>query len=363
MWTQNQCKSMGAGLQPFQHMFFSILCENESHTGFKWQEVMWYLFTAIFIFTAYETHACVMTSPDQRVDVGTDVCLLCNFTQCPGQLDPSSLNVEWEFKQGISFQPKIILYQIGNRTASTPGHHVLLQGNVKLGSFDIVLHSVTHENNGTYMCRLRRDGIFYKNNTQLIVHSAPLTRRNTPGVDNVETHPPWWVAVVSVAGIVLLIGTVFLGRRTCRSPHQRKDILRQNIAEVETRGQTADIRYKVTNHSMPVVDMGTQPSTPNADNVYAMVTNSYLPIVDMDNQASALNAENIYVTMVTNNSLPVGKMASKSSTQNADNIYVTMHGSPFTTNAAGKPNRNRRLTSDWKPDDEEPVSAHCHQFI
>lgn len=43
---------------------------------------------------------------------------------------------------------------------------------MKLGSFDIVLHSVTHENNGTYMCKLRRDGIFYKNYTQLIVHSG-----------------------------------------------------------------------------------------------------------------------------------------------------------------------------------------------
>ncbi|XP_056612146.1 uncharacterized protein LOC130428283 isoform X2 [Triplophysa dalaica] len=333
---------------------------------------MWYLFTAIFCFTAYGTHACVMTSPDQRVVVGTDVCLLCNFNQCPGHLDLKSLNVEWEFK-GISFDPKIISYQIGNHTASTPGHHVLHQGNVKLGSFDIVLHSVTHENNGTYMCKLRRDGVFYKNYTQLIVHSAPMTRRNTPGVNNVETHPPWWVAVVSVAGIVLLMVAVFFGRRTCRSPLQRKDILRQNRAEDETSGQTADIRYKVTNNSAPVVDMGTQPSTSNADNVYAMVTNCSPPIVDMDTQYLPsflqLNTDNIlqrYFPSLadTNYSFPGRQMACKSSTQNADNIYVTMRGSPLTTNAAVKPNRNRRPPpSDLKPDDKEPVSAHCHQFI
>ncbi|KAA0702374.1 hypothetical protein E1301_Tti015723 [Triplophysa tibetana] len=321
---------------------------------------MWYLFTAIFFFTGYESHACVMTSPDQRVDVGSNVCLLCNFTQCPGHLDLKSLSVEWEFK-GISFDAKTISFQIGNHSASTPGHHV--KGDVKLGSFDIVLLSVTHENNGTYICKLRHDGIFYKNYTQLIVHSAPLTRRNTPGVNNVETHPPWWVAVVSVAGIVLLMGTVFLWRRTCRSPLQRKDILRQNIAEVETSGQTVDIRYKDTNNSVPVGDMGTQPSSSNADNVYAMITDCSLTVVDMDTRANALNAENIYVSMVTNNSLPGRKMACKSSTQNPDNIYVTMHGSPFTTIAAVKPNRNRRPPSDLKPDHEEPVSAQCHQFI
>ncbi len=44
-----------------------------------------------------------MTSPDQKVNAGTDVHLSCNFSQCSGPLDVMSLSVEWEFKVGLYF--------------------------------------------------------------------------------------------------------------------------------------------------------------------------------------------------------------------------------------------------------------------
>ncbi len=53
--------------------------------------------------TVCGTHGCVMTSPDQKVNAGTDVHLSCNFSQCPGPLDVMSLSVEWEFKVGLFF--------------------------------------------------------------------------------------------------------------------------------------------------------------------------------------------------------------------------------------------------------------------
>ncbi|XP_039526791.1 uncharacterized protein LOC120478750 [Pimephales promelas] len=195
---------------------------------------MWYL--ALHIFTVYGAYGCVMTSSDQKVNAGTDVHLSCNFFQCPGHQDFISLSAEWEF-QTIT-QTKIILYYISNQTVSTlPG--VYFHGNVKTGSFDIYLPSVTHENNGTYLCRLRLSGRFFKNHTHLIVQSA-LTRRNSPGGIHPQARPPWWLALVSVPGFVLLIGSGFLARRACRSI-QKGDDSKQNMEEVKTRAATEDM--------------------------------------------------------------------------------------------------------------------------
>ncbi|XP_058601408.1 uncharacterized protein LOC131520894 isoform X2 [Onychostoma macrolepis] len=275
--------------------------------------VMWYL-SIVFIFTVYGTHGCVMTSPDQKVNAGTDVHLSCNFSQCPGPLDVMSLSVEWEFKE-ISSEPKIILYYIRNRTVPLPG--VFFQGDVKLGSFDIDLPSVTYKNNGTYLCRLRLNGIFHKNQTHLIVQSA-LTRRNSPGVNHLQTHPPWWLplaSVASVAGFVLLIGTVFLGRKAYRST-QRENSSKHNMEEVKTSTDTEDkgMTCKMTcvmpqvGFSMPdLADVNSPPSSP-------------------------------------------------------DNIYVTMHGFPFAPDAPVTAGRNR-LPSDWQPKDEEPIYVRCHQDL
>nr|XP_055052002.1 uncharacterized protein LOC129437732 isoform X1 [Misgurnus anguillicaudatus] len=271
-------------------------------------QVMWYLAIAFFIFQAYETHgivSCVMTSPVQRVYVGEDVYLFCNFTQCPRPRNLMFLNVEWGF-QNNSSDFKTIIYNIGNHTSRTTG--VLFRGNVELGSFDILLQSVKRENNGTYQCKYRQDGIFYKNITKLTVHSATQTRRNSPGVNDiqVEINPSWWLALIPVAGIVLLIVVVFLGRLL-----QQKDVSMQEIEEVETRSDTADIRCKVTNNSAYEGDTESQPITHNADN--------------------------IYVTMVTNYSAPVENMTSKPNSSNAENIYVTMqHGFQVTTDSPGQ---------------------------
>lgn len=261
--------------------------------------VMWYLFI-VFIFTVHGTHGCVMTSPDQKVNAGTDVHLSCNFCQCPGPLDVMSLSLEWEFK-GISSEPKIILYYIRNRTVPLPG--VFFQGDVELGSFDIHLPSVTHENSGTYLCRLRLNGIFHKNQTHLIVQSA-LTRRNNPGVNHLQKRPPWLLplaSVASVAGFVLLIGTVFWGRKAYTST-QRENNSKQNMEEAKTSTDAEDkgIIYKV-GFSMPdLADVNSPPSSP-------------------------------------------------------DNIYVTMHGLPFAPDVPATAGRNRRLPSDWQLKDEEPV--------
>ncbi|XDV32659.1 hypothetical protein PO909_003410 [Leuciscus waleckii] len=263
--------------------------------------VMWYL--ALHIFTVYGAHGCVMTSSDQKVNDGTDVYLSCNFFQCPGHLDSISLSAEWEF-QTIFNPDKIILYYISNQTVSTfPG--VYFRGDVKMGSFDIYLPSVTHENNGTYLCRLRLSGRIFKNHTHLIVQSA-LTRRNNPGVIHPQAHSPWWLALVSVAGFVLLIGSGFLGRRAFRSI-QKGDDSKQNMEEVKTRTATEDmgITYKVGFSSMPVLADVSSPPSP-------------------------------------------------------DNIYVTMHGFPFTPDAPVTAERSRRLPSDWQPKDEDPVYTHSH---
>ncbi|XP_051521335.1 uncharacterized protein LOC127422040 isoform X2 [Myxocyprinus asiaticus] len=206
---------------------------------------MWYLVTALLIFTVYGSHGCVMMSPDQKVAVGTGVYLMCNFSKCPKPLDTNSLSVEWEF-QDISSKQTIIIYYIRNQTVSIHPD-VLFRGNVKLGSFDILLHSVTYENNGTYLCRLRLDGIFYKNRTHLLIHSASQKTINNPAVNRVEVHFLWWVPLVSVAGLVLLVGPVFLGRKACRSP-QKEDVSAQNMKEVQTRTDTDDMgnEYKET---------------------------------------------------------------------------------------------------------------------
>ncbi|KAK7156172.1 hypothetical protein R3I94_006298 [Phoxinus phoxinus] len=253
---------------------------------------MWYL-----IFTVYVAHGCVMTSSDQTVNDGADVYLSCNFFQCPGHLDLKYLSAEWEF-QTIS-QTKIILYYISNQTAPIlPG--VYFRGNVNMGTFDIHLPSVTQENNGTYLCRLRLSGRFFKNHTHLIVQSA-LTRRNSPGVIRPQAHPPWWLALLSLAGFVLLIGIGVLGRRACRSI-QKGDDSKQNMEEVKTRTATED--------------------------------------------------------MVGFSSMPV--LADVSSPPSPDNIYVTMHGFPFTPDAPVTAERSRRLPSDWQPKDEDPVYTHSH---
>ncbi|XP_048016905.1 uncharacterized protein LOC125248819 [Megalobrama amblycephala] len=263
---------------------------------------MWYL-VIVLIFTVYGTYGCVITSPDQKVNDGTDVYLSCNFFQCPGHLDVMSLSVEWEF-QNIS-QTEIILYYISNKTVSTfPG--VMFCGDVKMGSFDIHLPSVTRENNGTYLCRLRLSGRFFKNYTHLIVQSAQ-SRRNSPGVIHPQAHPLWWLTLVSVAAFVLLIGSVFFGRRACRSI-QKGDDSKQNMEEVKTRTASEDmgITYKVGFSSMPVLaDVSSPPNSP-------------------------------------------------------DNIYITMHSFPFTPDAPVTAGHNRRLPSDWQPENEEPVYAQCH---
>ncbi|KAK2881367.1 hypothetical protein Q8A67_018635 [Cirrhinus molitorella] len=262
---------------------------------------MWHL---VFILTVYGTHGCVMISPDQKVNAGSDVHLSCNFSQCPGPPD-MSLSVEWEF-QNIFSEPKTILYCIGNQIVPLPG--VMFRGDVELGSFDIHLQSVTYENNGTYLCRLRLNGRFYKNRTHLIVQSA-LTSRKSPGVNHLQTHPPWWLALASVSGFVLLIGTVFLGRKACRST-QRENNSKQNKEEVKTSADTEDngIISQVGNSSMPdLVDVNSPPSS-------------------------------------------------------ADSIYVTMHGLPFPPDAPVTAGRNRRLPSDWHPKDEESVYVRCQDL-
>ncbi|XP_016355896.1 uncharacterized protein LOC107699213 [Sinocyclocheilus anshuiensis] len=223
---------------------------------------MWSL-SIVFIFTVYGTHGCVITSPDQKANAGTDVHLSCNFWQCPGPLDVMSLSVEWEFKD-ISSEPKIILYYIRNRTVPLPG--VFFQGDVELGSFVSHLPSVTHENNGTYLCRLRLNGKRTKNQTHLIVQSA-LTRRNSPSANHLQKHPPWRLPLASVAGFVLLIGTVFLGRKAYRST-QRENNSKQNMEEVKTGTDTEDkgMTYMV-GFSMPdLADVNSPPSSP--DNIY-----------------------------------------------------------------------------------------------
>ncbi|XP_052472094.1 uncharacterized protein LOC128028798 [Carassius gibelio] len=258
---------------------------------------MWYLFI-VFIFTVHGACGCVMTSPDQKVNAGTDVYLSCNFCQCPGPLDVMSLSVEWEFKD-ISSEPKTIIYYIRNRTVPLPG--VFFQGDVILGSFDIHLSSVTHENNGTYFCRLRLNGRFHKNQTHLFVRSV-LGRKNSPDVNHLQEPPPWWLPLASVSGFVLLIGTVFLGRKACRST-QRENNSKQNIEEVKTSTEKEDKRmaYKVGYSSMP--DLADVNSPPNS----------------------------------------------------SDDIYVTMHGFPFAPDAPVTAGHSRRLPSDWQPKDEEPI--------
>ncbi|XP_026138478.1 uncharacterized protein LOC113115253 [Carassius auratus] len=261
--------------------------------------VMWYL-SIVFTYTVYGTRGCVITSPDQKVNAGTDVHLSCNFCQCPGPLDVMSLSVEWEFK-GISSEPKIIIYYIRNQTV--PDRGVVFQGDVELGSFDIHLPSVTRENNGTYLCRLRLNGIFHKNQTQLTVQSA-LTRRNSLDVNHLQKHPPWLLplaSVASVAGVVLLTGAVFLGRKAYRTT-QRENNSKENMEEVKTStdGEDKGMICKV-GFSMPdLADVNSPPSSP-------------------------------------------------------DNIYVTMHGFPFAPDAPVTAGRNRCLPSDWQPKDEEPV--------
>ncbi|XP_051963748.1 uncharacterized protein LOC127630286 isoform X2 [Xyrauchen texanus] len=266
---------------------------------------MWYLVTALLVFTVYGSHGCVMMSPDQKVVIGTGVYLMCNFSKCPQPLDTNSLSVEWEF-QDISSKNKIIIYYIGNQTVSILPD-VLFLGNVKLGSFDILLHSVTYENNGTYLCRLRLDGIFYKNHTHLLIHSGSQRTIKNTAVNRAEVYFLWWVPLVSVAGLVLLVVPVFLWRKACRS-QQKEDVSAQKLKEVQTGTDTNDMGniYKVRFSSMPILgDMCTPPTTPNADS-----------------------------------------------------IYVTMRGFPFMPNDPVKAGLNRRLPSDWQGEDVEPVSGH-----
>ncbi|XP_050986038.1 uncharacterized protein LOC127177678 isoform X2 [Labeo rohita] len=275
--------------------------------------IMWHL---VFILTVYRTYGCVMTSPDQKVNEGTDVYLSCNVLQCPGSQDIMSLSVEWEF-QDISSEPKIILYYIRNRTVPIPG--VFFGGDVKLGNFDIHLQSVTYENNGTYLCRLRLNGNFHKNRTHLTVQSALTSRKNSPGVNHLQAHPPWWLALASVSGFVLLIGTVFWGRKACRST-QRENNSKQNIDEVKTTSDTDNeaITYKALKMTSCVSQVG----------------NSSMPdLVDVNSPSSS-----------------------------ADNIYVTMHGVPFPQDTPVTSGRNRRLPSDWQPKDEEPVYVRCQNL-
>ncbi|XP_043114893.1 sodium channel subunit beta-2 isoform X2 [Puntigrus tetrazona] len=220
---------------------YSVIKKKTNFTGSSCS-VMRCLFI-VFIFTVHGTYGCVKTSPDQKVKAGTDVHLSCNFSQCPGPLDIMSVSVEWEFMD-ISSEPKIILYYIRNRTVPLPG--VFFKGDVKLGSFDIQLQSVTDKNNGTYLCRLRLNGIFHKNQTHLIVQSA-LTRRILPGVNRLQTPPLWWPSLASVAGLVLLIGTMFLGRKAYRST-QRENNSKQNIEVVNnsSHGEDKGVTYRVT---------------------------------------------------------------------------------------------------------------------
>ncbi|XP_043114894.1 sodium channel subunit beta-2 isoform X3 [Puntigrus tetrazona] len=283
---------------------YSVIKKKTNFTGSSCS-VMRCLFI-VFIFTVHGTYGCVKTSPDQKVKAGTDVHLSCNFSQCPGPLDIMSVSVEWEFMD-ISSEPKIILYYIRNRTVPLPG--VFFKGDVKLGSFDIQLQSVTDKNNGTYLCRLRLNGIFHKNQTHLIVQSA-LTRRILPGVNRLQTPPLWWPSLASVAGLVLLIGTMFLGRKAYRST-QRENNSKQNIEVVNnsSHGEDKGVTYRV-GFSMPdLADASSPPGSP-------------------------------------------------------DNIYVTMHGFPLAPDAPVTAGRSRLLPSDWKPkDDEEPVYVPCHQDL
>lgn len=131
-------------------------------------------------------------------------------------------------------------------------------------------------------------------------------------MNHLQTHPHWWLplaSVASVAGFVLLIGTVFLGKKAYRSP-QRENNSKQNWEEVKTSTDTEDkgMTYKV-GFSMPdLADVNSPPSSP-------------------------------------------------------DNIYVTMHGFPFAPDAPVTAGRNRRLPSDWQPKDEEAVYVHCHRDL
>ncbi|KAL1260497.1 hypothetical protein QQF64_008324 [Cirrhinus molitorella] len=136
-----------------------------------------------------------------------------------------------------------------------------------------------------------------------------LTSRKSPGVNHLQTHPPWWLALASVSGLVLLIGTVFLGRKACRLT-QRENNSKQNKEEVKTSADTEDngIISQVGNSSMPdLVDVNSPPSS-------------------------------------------------------ADSIYVTMHGLPFPPDAPVTAGRNRRLPSDWHPKDEESVYVRCQDL-
>ncbi|KTF92125.1 hypothetical protein cypCar_00005201, partial [Cyprinus carpio] len=95
-----------------------------------------------------------------------------------------------------------------------------------------------------------------------------LTRRNSPGVNRLQAHPPWWLPLVSVSGFVLLIGTMFLGWKACRST-QRENNSKQQIEEVKTNTDKEDNRmaYKVGCSSMPdLADTNSPPSSP--DNIY-----------------------------------------------------------------------------------------------
>ncbi|KAI4896106.1 hypothetical protein NFI96_026136 [Prochilodus magdalenae] len=81
------------------------------------------------------------------------------------------VSVEWEF-QGIasSDESETIIYYIQKNTVPTTPS-VVFKGDIALGDFSILLHSVTMQNNGTYICRLRaaQGNSIYKNCTHLTV--------------------------------------------------------------------------------------------------------------------------------------------------------------------------------------------------
>ncbi|XP_048837326.1 uncharacterized protein LOC125711925 isoform X2 [Brienomyrus brachyistius] len=129
---------------------------------------MQHLAWIVLIFWVCHMHGCMHTDLRKEALEGSNVHLPCNFSSCPQTLD-HRLSVEWEFNN-----TEVLIYFYANITVIA-WPTLTFTGDVGVGDFSIVMHSVTCNQSGTYLCRSRSPDspLIFKSYTQMTVTYNP----------------------------------------------------------------------------------------------------------------------------------------------------------------------------------------------
>nr|XP_023689251.1 uncharacterized protein LOC111854952 isoform X2 [Paramormyrops kingsleyae] len=196
---------------------------------------MQHLAWIVVIFWVCHAHCCMYTDLRKEASEGSDVHLPCNFSSCPQTLD-HRLSVEWEFNNTVvvMFLYVLVFFYANITVIAWPT--LTFTGDIGAGDFSIVMHSVTCNQSGTYLCRSRSPDspLIYKSSTQLIVTYNPAGNSSPPDENQERTISPdrgpmlrkalelsWMVGPVLLIALAVLGVLVLWRKRLFRWTAQR----------------------------------------------------------------------------------------------------------------------------------------------